>query len=182
VAVIRLFDFDGTLFRNPGPPADWPGEDYTWYDDPVSLLPPAVPLFPGLEWWVGPSVEAARHAFAPDRDLDMAFLATGRTPTHKERIRELVNQVGIAVPTVHCRPEDEETVPFKIGVLERGIDSGTELVEVWDDMQHYLDAYREFVEGELGLPFVGHLVRYPQPAPGGYGLAASRVASRYLFP
>ena len=174
---LRMFDFDGTLFRSPGPPSGW-SDSVSWYGQEMSLRPPAVPLRPSVSWWIGPVVDAARQAFDPDRDLDTAFLVTGRWPIHANRIRDLLRQIGIDVPAVHCKPPETDTVRFKTRFLARATDTGAGLVEVWEDFPEYLDGYRRFVEDELGIPFIGHLVRYPELLPAGPIPSPGRVAER----
>ena len=147
---LTLFDFDGTTFRSPRPPADWPDELY-WYGDLASLTPPAIPAIPGPEWWVEETIEAMGRAW--NGAFDLALMATGRGPEFEPVIRGLLDGKGIDMPQLDCRPEGMATIPFKTDLIRFIVNDGTgvEVVEVWEDRPENLEAFDTVQLGEQRL-------------------------------
>lgn len=169
IRALHLFDFDGTLFRSPGPPQWWDRNPKAWWSFPESLEPPCVPERPGPEWWVADTVRAARKSIAsPDV---FALLCTGRLDRpFRWRVPELLKQKGLGFDKVLLNPTTGSTRGFKkqaMAALHRR--HQFDHVEIWED--RHLTEYQPFVEKEMGLECRIHKVVSPVvparcPAPG----------------
>ena len=96
---LHVYDFDGTLFGSPSPPAGYALNTDTWFRDPVSLSPPCVPLAPGPEWW-HPDILPLAIDGVYNAEV-YTILMTGRlatAPGLEDRIRRSLN--GIFMPVV----------------------------------------------------------------------------------
>ena len=100
-AELHVYDFDGTLFRSPSPPAVWARD---WWSDGQSLLPPCVPAIPGARWWNAATVKSARRSIANPNVF--AAMLTGRQDTGVlgYRIPDLLHQRGLNFDAVHLDP------------------------------------------------------------------------------
>ena len=185
---LHLYDFDGTLFRSPGPP-DWWGLK-SWFVSVLSLSPPCVPLKPGNDWWIGPTVASAKRSIS-DPDV-WAILVTGRANIGSLRFRvaELLKGKGLNFDQVFLNTGGD-TKAFKIKVILNLLrrHPGIQVVQIWEDRLDHLTAYIKAVEatGRVGIP---HLVRAPLKAPEcspediealeAQGWLKTRVASRWM--
>lgn len=176
---LAVFDFDGTLFRSPDPPPDWPGTT-NWFVSEESLGEPYVPERPGPDWWVEPVVAQARASISnPDV---WAIVVTGR-PKRKSgfsyRVPELIHGKGLRFDDIYMNPGGP-TPPFKKMVLKKMLDRypAIDTVHFWEDMADDLRQYTQFVEG-LGKVMVPHLVRAEAHPVAAEGLI-QRVAARWL--
>lgn len=160
---LAFFDFDGTLFRSPPPPAEFAAAaagrslKAIWWNRSTGLLPPCIPQRPGPWWWHGKTVRAAKKAI---RDPNVvAVLATGRPAEGAlpARIRELLSNHGLRFAQVHLKPEASmSSTPWKQSILRQLLEEYpiTE-AEIWED--RHLDALADHLR-ERGIPVEGHLV------------------------
>lgn len=173
---LHLYDFDGTLFRSPDKPERWSGSD--WLISPESLDTPCVPETPGAEWWLGRVVEEARQSI---RDADLGVytvLCTGRllTPEFRERIPELLHQVGLDFDEVLLNP-GYPTPTYKTQEVVRILHRypGIEVVNIWEDSETNIEAVTKAVEA-MGKTCVPHLI----PREESPEALCVRVAARWL--
>lgn len=149
MAEIHFYDFDGTLFRSPHEPSVWEGG---WWDNPESLVPPCVPDHPGTEWWIAPTVSAARKSIS-NSDV-YAVVATGRPLSSGLRIRipELLKQQGLRFDEVHLAPPSG-TLAWKKRLLGNLIGQFPFVtgVRIWDDRKFHL-AELVKVSQAMGVP------------------------------
>jgi len=155
VAELHIFDFDGTLFRSPGPPPEWDGD--FWYEDETSLDAPYVPPKPGPEFWNAPVVASARKSIG-DPDT-LAVVVTGRSAhkVFKYRVPELLRGAGLRFDDVYLNP-GMDTASFKKRVLYMLLQRhpSIDVVHIWEDD---LDRIREYVQ------FLRHLGKQVFPHP-----------------
>ncbi len=142
---IHLYDFDGTLFRSPMPPATWDGD---WWNATASLMPPCVPNEPGHDWWIHGTIAAARDSIANPNAY--AILATGRGDRSglRWRVPELLHQVGLRFDSVNLAP-DSGTLAWKKHLLQSallrvsGVTPDEVSVHIWDDRKHHLAQFKQ---------------------------------------
>jgi hypothetical protein len=139
VAELHLYDFDGTLFRSPYPPATWDGD---WWNHVQSLVPPCVPDKPGSDWWVSSTVSQARRSISnPDV---YAVLATGRPDQSglRYRVPELLRGVGLNFDEVHLAPP-KGTLAFKKGLISKLLRRYPiiDTVRIWEDRKSHLPEF-----------------------------------------
>jgi len=170
---LHLYDFDGTLFRSPGPPKWWNKKQHGyWYSDQASLEPPCVPEKPGGDWWVGPVVKSAKASIF-DKEV-WTIMCTGRLDKqYRWRIPQLLKQKGLSFDDVYLNPGaqkgfkggqgDSTTFAWKASVVTRlNRKFGFTKLQVWED--NNMSDFRALSK-KLGLPFEGHDVRVkPKPA------------------
>ena len=161
---LHLYDFDGTLFGSPGPPAGYTSNVDEWFRDPVSLSPPCVPHVPGPEWW-HPDILPLAIASIDDTEV-YTVLMTGRlatVPGLQRRIRELLLQAGLRFDEVHLKPGTTDTgmatSDFKRDELARILDGSYHIqaVHIWDDRVQHLPEIATAPE-RLGIPTIQHPV------------------------
>ncbi len=153
---LHVYDFDGTLFISPVPPADWSDHPNAWWNRPVSLEPPYVPERPDMQWWINSTVESARDS-VQDPDI-YTILLTGRPDRYfRYRVPELLHQQSLDFDEVRLNP-GIDTLRWKTGHLIRLVRRYEfDRVVGWEDRQGHLDTWA----GEMtkrGIDFVGHLV------------------------
>ena len=158
MAELHLYDFDGTLFRSPFPPAVWEGD---WWNDERSLSAPCVPTKPGSDWWVTSTVSQARRSIS-NSDV-YAVLATGR-PEHsglRYRVPELLKGVGLNFDEVHLAPP-KNTLTFKKQLLDKLLRRYPviDTVRIWEDRKSHLPEFTATAV-RAGIPpenvFVNHV-------------------------
>lgn len=170
---LQVFDFDGTLFRSPHPPAGWEGR---WWSSPKSLAPPFVPKEPGPGWWNQSVVDQAKVAL--DRGDTLCVLITARKKGFfGGRVRELLAGAGLDFPRVYMAPDDEEAEAFKIRVVTGLLEEYTSIrgVSWWEDREDHLLSFTAAVE-RLGRACFPHLITTP---PHPVETSTARVAARY---
>jgi len=176
---LHLYDFDGTLFRSPLPPASWPNEG-SWWSDSTSLSAPCVPDKPGGGWWFEPVVAAAKASIAsPDV---LAILCTGRSSQSFARFRvpELLRIKGLDFDQVYLKPGiTTSSEAFKKGIIQKllGLYPDITTVHIYEDRGAHLNAYCQMVKG-MGLVCIPHLIKGPESVCE--EAAIQRVASRWL--
>lgn len=151
--ILRVYDFDGTLFRSPGKPSSWTD---SWWANPISLGPPHVPFVPGAEWWVEPVVTRVK---SDDRERGIyKVLLTGRLDRfYHDRVHQLLLQKGLRFNEVKLAPGGS-TERFKLREIERLIWTlRPDRVEIWDDRPEHLDAFHKYLVGHK-VPHRLHLV------------------------
>jgi len=156
---IHLYDFDGTLFRSPAPPTGFPPGK--WYQSPISLSPPCIPIRPGPDWWINKTLSAASKSIA-NSDV-WAIVCTGRlsTPGLRYRVAELLKSKGLRFDQVFLRPGGR-TQSFKIKTLESLLKKhpGVTRVQIWEDNLKDLAIFCKAVEA-TGRECTPHPVKVP---------------------
>ena len=166
---LRIFDFDGTLFRSPSvPQEEWDS----------SLDPPVVPEVPGIDWWIRATLVALSESV--EDPYIYTIVATGRQQDiFTDRVYELLDQIGMleGIDEVHLTPEGRMSHEYKMELFEKILEViAPELdgVEFWDDHDDYLPDYVDLAE-KFGLAAYAHLVSVPKKKPW-----YESIASKYL--
>ena len=166
---LRIFDFDGTLFRSPKVPQE------EWDD---SLTPPCVPEVPGIEWWIRPTLVALLES--TEDPYIYTIVATGRQQDiFTDRVYELLDQVGMldGIDEVHLTPEGRMSHEYKMELFEKILEvmvPELDGVEFWDDHDDYLPDYLALAN-KFGLRSHAYLVSVPPKKPW-----YTSLANRYL--
>ena len=153
---LHLYDFDGTLFRSPMPPAVW---DEDWWSDTRSLTPPCIPENPGSDWWISSTVQEAKRSIAnPDA---WAVMMTGRNERTGLRmvIPQLLRGAGLSFDEVHLTPPGSSIAEKKkklFRILRKY--PHIETLRIWDDRPSHLRDFKKLGE-KLGLEVHTNLVR-----------------------
>ena len=132
---IKIFDFDGTLFRSPEKPAAWKGG---WWGKIISLSEPHVPNKTSILWWNEELIEESL------KENSLNFIVTGRMPHFEKRVKELCGQTSIKIDGFFfC--SDEITVNYKKKIFKSLIEQyQPEEFLVWED--NNIEEYREFLK------------------------------------
>jgi len=161
MAELHLFDFDGTLFRSPGPPEDWKQPVTDWWNGELSLGQPYIPDRPGSEFWNVKVVSRARKSIS-DPDV-WAIVVTGRPKKAPfiYRIPELLHGAGLRFDNIYLNP-GTPTPPFKMGVMKKVLERhpNIDTVHIWENNDADLRTYVNFLE-RAGLTCIPHLIRTP---------------------
>jgi hypothetical protein len=148
---LHLFDFDGTLFGSPEQPPWWTTPD--WWLRPDGLLPPLVPEQPDETWWNRDVVAAVERVGRSD----ISCLLTGRTEISEQRIRALLDQVGLGFDLYFFKPasSEEDTAVWKSREISSVLSKAPDLkrVVLWDDRKENRTALKAAVQ-RLGRIFV----------------------------
>lgn len=166
---LRIFDFDGTLFRAPKvPQEEWDG----------SLDPPVVPELPGIQWWIRPTLLSLLESVEDPHIY--TIVATGRQQEiFTNRVYELLDQIDMleGIDEVHLTPDGRFAHEYKLELFEKILEvMAPELdgVEFWDDHADYLPDYLELAN-KFGLASHAYLVSVPAKKPW-----YESLASKYL--
>ena len=159
MSTLEIFDFDWTLFRSPHPP---PGTSKkTFIHSPESLLPPHVPVLPGLKFWISEVVQEMKSA-QRRRDTITALITARRGKT-AQRIEDLLYQKGIEPAYFFIRRsdfrKDKDRVHFKrVSVIDI-LDANPEVhkIVLWEDEQEQINGIKDLCKRRR-LEFEGHLV------------------------
>lgn len=140
---LHLYDFDGTLFKSPGPSDP---RDTQWWKSLRSLTPPVVPHRPSdVHWCPTPLREARRSTLRQDV---YAVLATGRgEQAFRRRVEHLLVTQSLRFDEVHLNP-GESTPAYKAKLLARLLGRLPQVrrVVVWEDRLEYLELYASTAE------------------------------------
>lgn len=162
---LHMYDFDGTLFRSPHPPALWEDD---WWVDVASLSPPVVPLKPGSKWWVSQTVSSAKQSCSNPEVY--AVLVTGRPQSTglRYRVPELLRSAGLHFDEVRMNTGGD-VMAFKVstlkGLLERF--DQIESVSLWEDKKSHLARYVQTAEASGIAPsliYSHHVIAQAMPA------------------
>ena len=145
---LHVFDFDGTLFRSPMPPAWW-SQKKDWWTFSESLGRPCVPDKPDDSWWVGRTVQQAKRSISnPDV---WAILCTGRSERSfaRWRVPELLRQKGLNFDEVRLSPQTGILGQFKQDIVRAILGRLPQVttVHVWDDTPDILGTLKRAVLG-----------------------------------
>ena len=157
---LAIFDFDGTLFRSPGPPEGTPHKRFI--NSPESLMPPHVPLRPSSDYWIEVTVLKMREAQL--RRGTLVALITARRDKCSDRIDELLGQKRLDPNFFHIRSadlkKDKSPVHFKRKCVLEILDFSPEIehISIWEDDQDNIDTVKD-VARRRRLSFEHHLVR-----------------------
>ena len=145
-----IFDFDGTLFKSPGPFKYYEHSIDDWYRDAVSLSPPGVPASPDDSWFFTDIVDLAIEAGLCHKTYSV--LMTGRRGDIGDfysRIRDIVASKNIKFDEIHLKPRDMKTVDYKSDVifaLAHRLESenkGLDEIHIYDDRHHHLPVFEK---------------------------------------
>ena len=164
VSSIVMFDFDGTLFRSPDEPDWWDDPTpHSWSQKVESLSPPCVPGHPGSEFWNAKAVSYARSVSSDPE----AFLTviTGRVPSLKRRLWELLQQQGVHADRIYYNPNISAST-FKMNVFRKLLDEFpmADTIVIWENenlafYKNALTAYGESIGRTLRV--IPHPVNMP---------------------
>lgn len=151
-----IYDFDGTLFRScdevegkrlykEKTGISWPYRG--WWGCIESLMPPLVPVLPGDEWYFCDVVSAQK------KDDGYLVLMTGRLDIFRERVLELIENVGMRFDEIYFGKSNVKTFVMKCerirDLLSRGKYS---VLEIWEDRIEHIDGFVKLcreLKGEL---------------------------------
>ena len=145
-----IFDFDGTIFKSPGPFKYYEYNIDDWYSDPLSLNPPMVPSAPDDSWFFTNIVNIALEACQCKKTY--TALVTGRRgdiSNFHSRIRGIVASKGIRFDEVHLKFEDIKTVEFKSEIIFQLAhrlefeNKGLKEIHIYDDRHHHLPVFEK---------------------------------------
>lgn len=159
---LHIYDFDGTLFRSPHPPAFW---GPSWWGSTESLMPPCVPDDPSQEWWVTRTVTSARASIGNPNVYAVLITGRGQASGLRYRVPELLRSVGLHFDEVHLN-SGGDTYAFKIKTIKRLLQTLPDLARVvfWDDNLKYLRSYESALKS-VGLEVETHYVKdHPMPS------------------
>lgn len=163
-----ICDFDGTLFRSPIFPDDWPDKPgFGWVSKPESLgktiIKPdgsvfnIIPEIPGPEFFIQSTIDSIRSLSTVSTNY--IILMTGRPPKIKQRIEEVLDAAGLS----HIFPSEriftvgsQRQKPNQIKkLLSQEYFSNIHTIEAFDDRD------LEIIEPaahDLGKDFIGHQI------------------------
>lgn len=151
---LHVYDFDGTLFRSPWPPA-WFKD--SWFSDDMSLGQPCVPDVPDDDWWIGKTVASAKRSIA-NQDVYAILLTGRRASDFHYRIPELLKHGGLRFDEVFLSPGDGSIPTFKARVVAHLIEKfGFDAVRMWDDEPLNLEAVAKMTD-RYSVAYVPHKV------------------------
>jgi hypothetical protein len=156
---LHIFDFDQTLFHTPGPSPDL-GESERggkFWHHPVSLGGDTVPENPNENWYIREIVEEFRKA-QKDKDAYVAVV-TGRSEPLRERVKELLDNMGLEADEIVLKQKKEPTSEYKIREMRRILSDHPEVKKVhfYEDRGEHLKEFQEAAERD-GYDFIPHYV------------------------
>jgi len=157
---LHVYDFDGTLFGSPPPPADFSGHPGNWWASADSLSEPYVPDVPS-GWWYNTNVVALAKRSIADPNV-YAVLMTGRPSSNaalRFRVAELLKNSGLDFDAVYLSEPDMSTDAFKVQKIQDVLTRNRNIKEAhfWDDRVHHLPAFVRMAE-KMGVTGVPHPV------------------------
>eukprot|EP01060_Flectonema_neradi_P029499 TRINITY_DN4092_c0_g1_i1.p1 TRINITY_DN4092_c0_g1~~TRINITY_DN4092_c0_g1_i1.p1 ORF type:complete len:300 (+),score=33.36 TRINITY_DN4092_c0_g1_i1:214-1113(+) len=150
---LHIFDFDGTLFRNPMPnPKYYTGRELGhlkgeggWFHLPMSLCPPAVPEKPSPDFWIKPIVDTAKKTI--DQEDCYCVLMTGRSTAFTKRVIQLTADAGIPFERYFLKPPGNSTLPWKQSEIRSLIkELSPKHVTIYEDRPPHADKFRTFLQ------------------------------------
>ncbi len=131
---LRVYDFDGTLFRSPRPPDGWSSDDKEFFwTNSYSLKPPVVPQEPSDEWWI-PDVVSSMKTDLQDRGCSVVVL-TGRIEVYRIRIGQLLMNKGLLPNALFLNDTDLVSRDHKISKMLRALHlsrRGIKNIGIWE--------------------------------------------------
>lgn len=156
---INIFDFDGTIFKSPMPNHQmWDGtligkiiamksdDGLGWFQDPLTLAYPYVPELPSDDWFV-PSVKTEILTSIGSTNTK-TILLTGRSTLYEERIKQIVNAVGLQFDDYGFQSpnKDTTTMEFKCNFLKNMIIKyNPSNVCIYDDRAKHFTKFKTFM-------------------------------------
>lgn len=157
--LLRVYDFDGTLFRTPLPPEDWkPAEKHNFWKSEKSLSPPLVPDKPGPEWWIDWVVKSMRDDLK--RRECSVVVCTARNDVLRRRVGQLLNDNGLVPNALFLNDTGADTKDHKISKLMQCLRlsrRGIKHIDMWEDNHENVDHYCAFLKAQ-GVSFTPHYV------------------------
>jgi len=153
---LQVFDFDGTLYRNPQPNPvlydnktfgkitnSYNGNGYGWHHNVITLNP----KYATVNNFIQPTVDAAKNAIH-DKDT-MTIMMTGRLEEFRPLIEKLLIEKELFFDRILLKPsEDYTTFNYKIGVIEKILKDNPNILEVtiWDDRDSHIKYFTKWAE------------------------------------
>lgn len=175
---LRIFDFDGTLYRSPTPPDAHEGE---WWGSSSSLEPPHVPEGHSEQMWHPDAVDRMRQSM---RDPNVhTVVMTGRREQLSPRILELLEEAGLRPDSLMTNPEKKNVTRYKIDHMKYLLQQlpDVEEVEFWEDRKQDLVAYERAARDAGIEKFVPKLVGTGGKPPPYVGIFLAPDVKRQLL-
>lgn len=159
---LHLYDFDGTLFKSPEPPSWWSNKKMGyWFNEPISLSDPFIPVKPDASYWHGRVVRSAKESISDPTTL--ALMCTGRPNSNgamRYRVAELLKYAGLDFDLVDLKQGTGSTAQYKAKLVFELLKKYPNIrsVSVWEDTKENLDAI-ENVCRKLSVEFHPHIVK-----------------------
>lgn len=166
---LKIFDFDGTLFKSPVPnqerigrklygrlmsqSAD--GSGHGWFQDPITLSTKYTTDV-GIGF-IDHVVESARIAIADANTY--AVLLTGRDEIFRDRVVDLCKSVGLEFTDYFLKPDQKETTGnFKLRVIDSLIAKcKPDTIEMWEDRPKHIALFDSHLS-QCGVKYEIHHV------------------------
>jgi hypothetical protein len=162
---LHVYDFDNTLFRSPEPPTWWKSKkDGFWFNEPVSLDEPFIPVNPTNDYWYTNVVREAKDSISSTNTWAIMCTGRGDNTGMRYRVAELLKGKGLDFDEVHLK-SGGSTSRYKAKLVFNLIKRYPNItsVEVWEDTQKNLDAIEKVCD-HLDVGFLPHLIQ-PNPYP-----------------
>lgn len=164
--VLRIFDFDNTLYKSPVPnPKLWDNRTigkieaetktygWGWWQDPLTLSDRYI----NPDDFNSPIVSEVRKSM--DDPNSFTVLLTGRTTAYAPQIKKLISKQGLEFDFYGLKPVGYPgtTLEFKFefikNVLKSIADSGRKVtsIEMWDDRQKHVQKFKTFLSSMKDL-------------------------------
>lgn len=156
--VVRIFDFDGTLFNSPNPnPQIWDKKilgklkahfnegGYGWYQNTLTLSDEYIQDSDFNEDVVN---EVKKSMSDPN---SVTVLLTGRTTDYSNQVKRILGSRGLVFDYYGLKPTDgkdrEHTMDFKKRFIKEIIAAENPVgIEMWDDRIKHVNAFNEFLD------------------------------------
>ena len=153
---LHIFDFDGTLFRSPGPPEGRENPE-EWWSNPESLEAETVGESPDPDMWHPESVKAMRDAIEdPD---SYVVVMTGRHRTLQPRLQDILDSNNLRPDELITNREIGNTSRYKRDEMLYLLHQfpNVRQVDFWEDRKADLKGYQRLGD-KIGVRFVPHHV------------------------
>lgn len=138
---LSVFDFDGTLFKNPDKPKGYIGN---WWAAKESLNHPYVPKKPDDSFW---NVDIVQKALSEMDDKNTyCILLTGRLhEIFDSRVKQLLSQKDLHFKQIGLNSFGNDTGEFKIKRIKEILKKHPTIkkIEMWDDEQDKIELYTD---------------------------------------
>eukprot|EP01119_Soliformovum_irregulare_P001909 TRINITY_DN1177_c0_g1_i1.p1 TRINITY_DN1177_c0_g1~~TRINITY_DN1177_c0_g1_i1.p1 ORF type:complete len:430 (-),score=112.28 TRINITY_DN1177_c0_g1_i1:35-1324(-) len=148
--ILRIFDFDGTLFRSPVPNESlWHPKLYNlirqapkqggvgWYQEVITLMHPCVPEKIDATWFHPEMLELVKTSMADPNCATV--LLTGRAIEYTDIILNFLKNVGLEFDDMGLKPAQQlTTMDFKLEFIDKMIKKYHPVrVEMFDDRPNH---------------------------------------------
>lgn len=152
---LAIYDFDGTLFRSPGPEEGsdlyfdatgnyWPHQG--WWGRVESLLPPIIPNPIPQSLWIEEVVSRYRQDIKDQNAF--VVLMTGRPYKNRHRIQEILKDQNLEFHKEYYRgmkgQKGRDTFDIKVNIIEQELfHDNLKIVEIFEDRPEHLSAFMQ---------------------------------------